>query len=177
MNAEVIENGLKGVLGREVRFLGCFHEKDLLEIISREKGVFVCIVLVGGESASVGHWIGLYVNHYFNKIGYFDSYNLPPSSYSTILVRYINMKKDYEVCSLNFRLQSNHSYVCGAYAMLFVYLISHHNLNMVLSFFKKKFSRHSYFENDKLILRLCYSLFKMPPCIKTFCLGETKYIC
>ena len=182
MNGYEVEQGLKGVLGDNIIFLGCFWMNDITRILrSSARKSRPCVIIFNtlekdSKESLMGHWISIYINYANLTLGYFDSYNLEPEIYSRGMSKFLR-DNPFTVYKLSYRIQGIKSLVCGVYVMYFTYLLSRHSLKKSFAHIHKKFKKHQYNDNDKLILRIAYKIFNMPVCEKTFCLRASVNIC
>lgn len=182
MNALQIEEGLRGVLGDRVNFLGCYPQNDFLKVIQDAKkllkpSVFILNTLNREDTAIMGHWIAVFIDYETLTIGYYDSYNLHPSLNSRALHSFIQSSPYMNVSTLAYRLQGIQTTVCGLYVMYISYLLTHYTLKRALQSIHATFKKGQYFYNDKLITRMGYKLFHMPNCERTFCHRENMKQC
>ena len=176
MNAREIQDGLAGVLGDRVYFLGCHgqsHVSDLIHIARKQAKPCVFIINTLNESMGhnyMGHWITVYLNFQSRTIGYYDSYNLHPKFNSPILHQFMQKCPHMKISTLNYRFQGLSSLVCGIYCMYFCFLLSHHTLKRAMCIIHATFRKSQFLQNDKKVTRLGYTIFRrMPSCLKTFC--------
>ncbi len=79
----------------------------------------------------MGHWILLYVK--FNQIMYFDSFGMDPMFYDKRLIKYCNRYKNLIIANRK-TIQSEKSFVCGAYCIYVCYKLSEHqNISKIIS--------------------------------------------
>ena len=182
MNGYEIERGLKDVLGDNIIFLGCYWMEDASSILrsavtkSRPCVIILNTIKKNAKEGLMGHWISIYINYGNLTLGYFDSYNLEPELYSRGMSKFLR-DKPWSLYKLSYRIQGISSLVCGVYTMYYVYLLSRHSLKKSFAHIHKKFKKHQYKNNDKLILRIAYKIFHMPVCEKTFCLRASINEC
>lgn len=182
MNGYEIEQGLKDILGDNIIFLGCYWLSDASRILhSAASKNRPCVIIFNtinknSKESLMGHWISIYINYGNLTLGYFDSYNLEPEIYSRGMGKFLR-DRPWTVYKLTYRIQGLKSLVCGVYAMYFVYLLSRHSLKKSFAHIHKKFKRHQYKNNDKLILKIAYKIFQMPVCEKKFCLRASVNEC
>lgn len=179
MNAMEIESGLMDVMGDRIVFLGCHPQNKISDLLNLSRGHVKPVVFIlnthSAPTDELGHWITIYINYQSLILGYFDSYNLHPSLHSLTLHHFMQRHPYFTIQRLRYRLQGAQSLVCGIYSMYFSYQLSHHDINRVLQCIHGTFKKGQYFYNDKLITKIGYNVFHMPPCARTFCVHETRY--
>lgn len=181
MNGREIEQGLAGRLGNRIIFLGCHDESNIhnlfLHAKEQKKACVFCLLIEGPSKAEVGHWVTIYINYRGGCIGYYDTFNLHPALSSPTLSRIIQGLPRLKLITLEYRLQSMKTLVCGIYSLLFVWLMSNNNnLSQVNRVIHRTFKKNKYLDNDKLIVRIGYAKFDLPHCSKILCIGASKYM-
>ena len=182
MNCATLARVCKGLAhaskGRCI-FLGCVNAegvKGLERVPESARGVYFVIanILQSSDPETMGHWV------FFGKLSgrliYFDSFNIPPGSYSEVFGRLVTEYKDKKrFLNISKRLQSSTSLVCGAYMLWLVSVLSSEGLEGTVHAIGTYFSedRNS---NDKKVLRYVYTHFRLPDCRRVFCDGVTEYL-
>ena len=95
-----------------------------------------------------GHWLGLLVNPSKNQIYFFDSFALPAASYAAKLpAKLLNLCGEQVPESMPFRIQSEHSHLCGMYVLYFALKFCSES-DETFSFAKSRIEhRYSFLEN------------------------------
>lgn len=183
MNGEEILQALNGKLGTKINFLGIHTLHTLHEVVnevysSYTSGAFILNTLpIESKTNTMGHWVGVYLNGASLTTAFFDSYNLEPKIYSTLLHHALNPPSRRAYYRNSFRLQSLSSYVCGIYALHFIYHCSHYGVRSAFNYFHKYFNKRNPVLNDRMIVKIAYKLYRMPRCVKTFCLHKHDRYC
>lgn len=172
MNNQQIMKALQGRLyHNNIYFLGCLPADDVAKLNLRSESdkpiVFIANVLGASQASKMGHWVVFYVSD--KCIYFFDTYALTPSLYSKYFRSFLNKHKDYPVFKLAAILQSDKTLVWGVYCIQFVYLCNKIGLERTSQFLKDNYDLGNFLKNDRKVLTYAYRMFKMPPCIKTFC--------
>ena len=120
----------------------------------REKDIaFVANILRLGDKR-MGHWVVfLIIKSPMKKIYFFDSYGMEPTFYSGDFDNFLKRNREYELYTLNRKLQSDESLVCGLYASWYIYHTSRYTLSKVMQLLKKSFTSGKEKENDKAVFQ------------------------
>ena len=121
-------------------FIGCFAQNKMP--VKPENGYMI----VNNESnpKKMGHWILIYKNN--DKHYFFDSFGFHPSIYGGNIASYCNTYNNIQLL-LKKPIQSNNSYVCGAYCLYVAYyLCKNISVEKIITRFSKR-NLH----NDKIV--------------------------
>ena len=155
-----------------VRYLGCHMVDDCHKLypggIGGTSFGIINVLPSYSDPSDMGHYILL--AHKGNRLLCFDSYGLSVRDYSPYLASYIDKCKGtgYKVIEVRKRLQGSASLVCGLYCLYIGYIIAIHGLTGVYKIIRRRFS-NTFSKNDRTVVSLCYSIFPLPGCVRTFC--------
>ena len=157
MNTSDIYYVLKGKVGSKILFRGVMaaDQVNSFKIPScREKDIaFVANILRTGDKR-MGHWVVFLITKSpMKKIYFFDSYGMDPVFYSGDFEDFLKCHREYELYTLQGKLQSDESLICGLYASWYIYHCSRYALSKVMQILKKSLIIGKEKENDKIIFR------------------------
>ena len=115
------------------------------------------------------HWLALYFNSYTQRLEYFDSFGLPVSAFPVVCSELSRRNLIYlivEANSMNRRLQSVDSTVCGHYCALFLYVRSRMPLLLpaVVVNLELRNVAHSSQQRDRYVVRRIAELTRTHAC-------------
>ena len=152
MNGLQIDSLLKELKEVQGWYQGTFVAANIpFSLIRKNNIFFICNTV--SDITIMGHWILIFI--YKNELYYFDSYGENPPN-NNILKFYNNYPgKKHKVTS--YSLQSNHSYVCGAYCIL---VAVHKCRGVSFKTILKKFNKFNKISNDRVVLKFLSKLKK-----------------
>ena len=113
MNTDQIITALQKIK----QFIGVFPA-DLLPNINKYKKPVCFIANYDSSNKKGSHWVSFFINK--DNIEYFDSFGILP--YNKYFINFINkFCKNSKFQYNNIQLQSEHTNVCGHYAILYIY--------------------------------------------------------
>ena len=138
-----------------------------------------CLIIFNSitrKNNTMGHWLGLYskrINDRMIHVTFIDSFGLSISHYNPILQNYLRKHTSY-IKKLDFNtfpLQSNNSYVCGAYVCFISHkLVTGLHLTEICNRYFKKNNRKF---NDLVVTRFVKNNWYTNCCNTEFCPMKT----
>ena len=159
MNGLQIDSLLRNLNTIKRWYHGTFTEASIPFNLIEKNNIFFIVNTVSNV-AIMGHWVLIFINK--NVLYYFDSYgNLPPDNNIMKFIKTFPRKRYL----INVKsLQSNNSFVCGAYC---IYLAYFKCKGISFPSILARFSRNKR-NNDKKVLRFLFKLIDNK-CVGNFC--------
>lgn len=97
-------------------FKGCYFNRNIPFELKYERECFFIVNTIV-ELGNMGHWILFYVSN--QHLYFFDSFGIDPMQYGWDIARFFSSYGGCKTIVFNRPIQSEFSYVCGAYVILF----------------------------------------------------------
>ena len=144
-------------------FQGCYKNDDIpFSLLSRRHCFFIVNTSINVNS--MGHWLLFYIKDF--NLYFFDSFGLAPFNYGGDVHSFFNKYNNFKTMVFNSPIQSDSSYVCGAYVIYFAYMMSRNYSYLIL---KKKFTKNKR-KNDSIVSNFIYKITRTQiKCNSSFC--------
>ena len=158
---------------------GCLLADELptSRITSKKPVMYIVNTLTSNAPiGAMGHFILFFIRK--NDFVYFDSFNLHPRIHGKHIADFYNKQiKGRKLRTLNFRVQSLNSHVCGAHVVYCaMIIIKYSSLNTVFKHLKSFYSHTNFNQNDRRVVEYIYRLSAdLPPCKVVFCSDIANY--
>ena len=132
-------------------FQGIYSYDTIPQIIRNTNGFLVINTISESDNNKIGHWLLIFINEK-NTIYFFDSFGNEPQFYGQNISKCFDSYPFRKVIVFSKPIQNEFSMVCGAYVIMFGYLMSKHRK---ASYIKSKFGRNSC-KNDEIAVNFLY---------------------
>lgn len=156
-------------------FLGCYTNNSFPEQFKNVQNGFF-IANTQADANNFGHWILFYLK---NSICYFyDSFAFHPDEYGGAIARFYQDFNGPRILAVKHPIQSDKSYVCGAYCIYFAFKMCRNRMNDLSRVFGRNRDRNDqivkrFFENLVGITLYCRTLY----CPMSMFNEKCKYFC
>jgi hypothetical protein len=141
-------------------YLGCFSARDM----PMSPRIGFMVINVSTSTSDMGHWVMFYSNG--QRIIFLDSFGFSPNVYAGNISEYFN---SFEYCTvaINKAIQNNHSYVCGAYCIYYIYYLCK---NISLGVINRRFHTKTKLRNDIKVEKFVMNLTNTrQTCVRDMC--------
>ena len=173
MDTRELQEGIKGKLGRRVKYVGIYTWDKLprMFVDGYKPIVFIANTLKSSADINVvGHWVAFFVERTSPqkyKIVFFDSYGLSPKLYGNIsFSRFVKHYESHIIYEFGRQVQPDTSLKCGLYVLLFIHYVSYFGLERFIQHYHNVFTKKHLPSNDAYVTRYYFKYLNRAKCAR-----------